>query len=329
MTVAGIVYDRWAMIVSGGLMMASPLVVIVGRLVQAENGFVVMYLGTVLMVALSMKIEKYRKVFWYLAAVIGSLGLWFKMTGIVSLVFLVFWGLRYGKMMALSYKEWMSPILGFGLISLGFWVIYGYVIDWNQFWLILQSNSGRVYGIGYEAIYNLITKGKVTNTVFLTDPIVFMGWLGWLILLFRWRGDNWKEGIVHLGICSYLIIYLFVGSYPYGWYHVPFYPFLMIGVGSLFSKLKYEKFNLLVLLILLWMTLGWLIELNVKYELRSLYVNIWKLLVVGSLGMGMMLVNARQKRWLSSALYLLLVAVIGMSVWRIYLVSGENWFRVG
>lgn len=212
--------------VIGGLLYATtPLIVLSGRMIQAENAVIPCLLAS--MICISMYLKKKNDGWLFMTALIAGIATLFKLNGFVC-HFFVFFALLY------KYKKIKGDFIrdfGFFLaISLPIsflFVIYGSVYGIENFKNILFSNYNRFYGIGSNSLIELIRNQRLTQHKFLPEASIISGWLVFLVLMVK---KNKKTGInlTILSIFSYLIVYIFLGSQPYGWYTFPFWPLLII-----------------------------------------------------------------------------------------------------
>jgi hypothetical protein len=118
-------------------------------------------------------------------------------------------------------------------------VIYGSVYGIENFKNIFFSNYNRFYGIGANSLIELIRNQRLTHHKYLPEASIIGGWLVFLVLMFKKHTKN-ETNLVILSIFSYLIVYIFFGSQPYGWYTFPFWP-LLIMLLSIFLTSGIEK----------------------------------------------------------------------------------------
>ncbi len=224
----------------------SPLMVINSRLVQAENGFLPLFLLSTIFIYYFEK--KKQTKYLYLSAVIAGLAVLFKLSAVSvtlsSLILLV--SVKQDKTVLIKNITRFVIVVG-GFLSL--FLTYGFAYDWNLFVKTFLSNSGRKYGIGLQAVYELITISKVTGKKYLTDGWPLAGWLSILALSFKDQLEKYKY--VFVPLISYLCTYLFFGSESFGWYRIPTYPFLFISLAILIQKSMESGFVTLSSLILL------------------------------------------------------------------------------
>jgi 4-amino-4-deoxy-L-arabinose transferase-like glycosyltransferase len=240
-------------IVAGIIYATSPLLIVNSRMIQAENG----YLPILLLAICSLfAYEKYKKnYFLWLAGILSALCITFKVPGLVTTLI--------GVMILLTQQEerWPSRLKScfvFVSISLcGLWLfaVYGLALNWDIFKLITAGNAGRFYGIGFHAAFDLITSSKITITKYITDGWPLLGWL----CLWTIAGDkqNFKTfRYLVLPVACYLVVYLLMGSMSFGWYRIPFLPFLYIGIAYLFVGAIENRNKVLMVLMGLLIPIG-------------------------------------------------------------------------
>ncbi|MDD4938303.1 MAG: glycosyltransferase family 39 protein [Candidatus Shapirobacteria bacterium] len=238
----------------GGLTYATiPLVVLSGRMIQAENAIIPCLLAC--MICISLYLKK-KKDYWLLgSALIAGIATLFKLSGVVCHLFVLLVLLNNYK----SFKGKFIKDFGFFLIvslPISFlFVIYGSVYGIENFKNILFSNYNRFYGIGPNSLIELIRNQRLTQHKFLPEVSIISGWLiflGWIINKPKKLGTK----LVILSIFSYLIIYIFFGSQPYGWYAFPFWPLLIIVLSKFLSDGIKQSKNLIAVFFVALLILG-------------------------------------------------------------------------
>lgn len=208
----------------------APLSVVGSRMVQGENGMIIPFLFSLIFISWYLKNKK--NIFLILASCMAGIAILFKLSGIVavlSIVGLIFFSNSKNKGEKLL-DIFTVVIISFLFLSLFF--IYGYYFDWDVFRNVFFSNSNRFYGIGSNSIFNLITQTKLTGDINIIDAWVL---IGWICVFFNLIIKKNKQIFLIIPLISYLIIYIFFGSYSYGWYAFPFLPFLAINIGYQFN----------------------------------------------------------------------------------------------
>ncbi len=209
--------------IAGLLYATSPLVVVGSRMVQAENGLVPVWLTSLILLSWA---EKYKKPsLLRLASGLAGLAVLFKLSGVVAII--------SGALVLSKNRKFLIEFLTISFSIALLFVFYGLAIDGREFLAVLLSNANRVYGIGLDAVYDLFTSTKITSTKYLTDGWPLLGWLGAIYL--AGRGEKKNVGLL-ICLASYLAIYIFFGSASFGWYRVPFMPFLFMVGGYLIAS---------------------------------------------------------------------------------------------
>lgn len=210
----------------GGLLYATvPLIVLSSRMIQAENAIIPCLLGC--MIFLSLYLKNKNSLFLFLTAILAGVATLFKLTGIVCYLLTFFVLIIEHKGLT---KKFFNDLLFFLAVSVPIsflFVVYGSVYGLQNFKNILFSNYNRFYGIGSSSILELIRNQRLTQHKFLPEAAIISGWILFGYFLGKKKTDKGLK-ITLLGILSYLIVYIFFGSQPYGWYAFIFWPMLII-----------------------------------------------------------------------------------------------------
>jgi len=253
----------------------SPLIVVANRLPQSENGFVPLFLLSVIFIKLFQNKNNYLYLFF--AAIISGTGIWFKipalMITISGLLLILFSSPN-------SFKKQLKPALIFTIIAISFGVFpllaYGIALNPQAFFQVLFFHSQRAYGIGLSAIYKLFTQSKITGSIFLTDGWLVFGWLSWLIIMASIKKQDQKS-ILNIPLLVCLMFFIFLGSEFYGWYVFPFFPWLVLSIAVMFNS--NEKTVLSVLSVLVTLPPQVLLsKLASIYDFSNI-INIWRLIL--------------------------------------------------
>lgn len=301
-------------LLAGLLYGISPVVTIGSRMVQGENGLILFMLACLLFLSLFVKYK--HNSFLVLSAIFAGVSCLFKLSGGVTIVI--------GLLLLLSEKK--SSVTKFLLISgsiASLFFIYGLTLGFFDFWTIFMSNSGRYYGIGPEAIYNLVTQVKITNRKFLTDPLILAGWISFFLILSKKKFTLGQKVLV-VSTVSYLATYLILGSYAHGWYAFPFFPFLILALATVISSG--------LGLILLLMVIGYQISKFIGIDQFQVYANYWRYLV-GILLMWILtskyiVVNSVTKVVDKILMIILLSVVIYINYHYLQSLTVDNWYKV-
>ncbi len=275
----------------------SPLTTITNRMVQAENFFTPMVLISLYCWWTFTKRKK--KVWWYL----GSIAI---MTAVLMKLSVVAFVIAGIVLLRENYKQkWPFIMMGvFALAAFSWWAIYGAALSAGSFWAVLFSNSHRAYGIGYQAVSDLLTTVKVTGQKTITDGWVLASFLGFMALaVSEAKNKRWLVA----PLMFYLAIYLFFGSESYGWYRLPFFPFTFIALGYFTVELwkKGELSGILLFLI----PLG--ISATKVFPTAGSWLLLWRALPIASLLVGYF-VNSRKLNRLILTVFILAAVIVSL-----------------
>lgn len=308
----------------GGLIWAVvPSVILSSRMIQAENGVVPFWLLSLIFLSLYRKDRKL--VYLIIAALLSGFATLFKLSGIVCLIASVL------ILISDSRKELKRELLVYAyyyLLVASLFLVYGLIIDPKQFISIFVSNSNRYYGIGSEAVFRLITQTKLTNLKYVTEPWLLVSWLAVFVGLSRK-----KFSIYTICLSSYLAVYLFFGSYPYGWYSFPFWPFLISEFAILLSMSIRSKISPLWAFWSLLIVIGYYLTKFIDIAEFQNYSFWWKnSIFVISLLLLLYSVAKKRRRWTSYVVSLFLVL---MFIFAIYLsvkfagiIDVDYWYKL-
>lgn len=321
-------FDYWVGIISALIYGTMPLVVISSRMVQGENGLIPFMLASFLFLSLFLK--KKKIVLLFLSAMFAGLASLCKLSGLVSVLIAVISLFLFEK----NKTDFVKKSVFFVLIAVSLtslFVIYGAVLDWETFVNIFKSNSNRFYGIGTAAIYNLFVHVKVTHSKTMADAWPLASWIAFLVLCCK-KISTKPEKLLVIGVLSYLIFYIFLGSYSYGWYALPFWPILCLILGRLISMGFRKKEYLLAGFILLFLPFGLLLEKVVNVVDFQKYSGFWRyglgfLLVLMLLGRyhkekGLGLFSGLSKFFL----FVLFLLTIYLNVRFVGMINIDSWY---
>lgn len=292
-----------------------PFGVVSSRMIQAENGLIP--LSILALIFFSLYSKKEKQIWWWLMSMVSGLAILFKLSGIyifLSIVLLLVVDYKKHK------KDFVDLLLILIVVNLSFlsaFAIYGYFYDWSQFVSIIKSNTDRVYGIGFNSLINLISQSRLTMTKFLSDPYWIFGWISFFVCIKKFI----KHKLLIVSLLSYLSVYLFFGSQPYGWYTFPFIPYLVAFLGNVFSS----KNNLLKLVINL-SIMGFYIDK--LYLAQGMILGLWRFLVPLLIVAGVIFgIRKKQKRF-EVLNYGYLVLNIILTLKYLSLFSVDYWYKV-
>lgn len=263
----------------GGLIYATtPLIVLSGRMIQAENAIIPSLL--LCMICISMYFKRKNDYWLLLAALSAGIATLFKLTGFVCHLFVLF--ALMDKYKGINKNFWKD--FGFFLtISLPIsflFVIYGMVYGLDNFINILFSNYNRFYGIGPNSIIELIRNQRLTQHKFLPEVSIISGWLIFFGLIIR-KQRNTGLKLTLFGIFSYLIVYIFFGSQPYGWYAFPFWALLTVVLAKFLTDGMTKGMNLIAVFFILLTILGFNISRIIGIFEFQPYANMWRFGISG------------------------------------------------
>lgn len=309
----------------------SPYIVVSSRLVQAENALIPLFLSSLIFLNLYFRSKK--PLFLWLAGLTSGASLLFKLTGIATTIsglsLIIFTNKK------IFSEKTISEILLFGVVSCSFiflFLIFGVSLNPSLFFKVLTANSNRIYGIGANAINNLIFQNKITNLKFLTDAWGITGWLS-LISLFVLSVKKRQNQFLLIPTLVYLGIYLFFGSHPFGWYSFPFLPFITVATAYLIYQglvnLNFSPYTLLLLLF----PLGGTLSRVLSYPQFQSHASYWRLGVTLYLFFIIFLLIKPQKHalivWFTRLLILITFSVsIFLSLKQFGQITPESWYQI-
>lgn len=212
----------------------NPTAAYAGRLLKDENFLVLLLLGSLLLLARYLENGRRR---WLVAtALLAGLSCMVKVSGLavvggVAAVLLV-------------ERRWRSVtvVLGGGLMGMGFFFLYGYLIDWDTFWRVLQEQQTRDFGWHTQPV--LSTRGL---WAFLANTGVASQWFGalthlwfWLALFLFWidrarhrEPDDFSASLMVWPPLIYLVFMAIAtaSDRSFGWYHIPLLPFFTVATA--------------------------------------------------------------------------------------------------
>jgi len=326
---AWIIFNFRTAIISGFIYGTSPVVVISSRMIQGENGVIPFFLLSLIFMALFLK---KKKSFWLvISALMAGVASLFKLSGLVALISNLFILFIYRKTFK---RDWISYMWQFLIISLSItslFLMYGITFGLSDFWAIFKSNGSRFYGIGPEALYNLFTQVKITNTKFLTDPVVLCGWIS-ILLLSKSSGQKFGKIFLLSMTISYLALYIILGSYPFGWYAFPFFPMLIIAFSSILERSLSKKEYLISGMVLLIISIGYLLTKFIDINSFQKYATFWKYSLATILFLTMY-VQLNHKIKLTGLLVrillvVLIILLIVMNIRYVLMMNIDYWYKL-
>lgn len=313
-------------IISGAIYATTPLVVLSSRMIQAENAIIPCFLTV--MICLSLYINKKNDLWLILAGVFSGIATLFKLTGIVCYLF-VFLSLLYqnGKF----NRQFFKDLRFFLLISLpisSMFIFYGLAYGSKNFFTILFSNANRFYGIGPNAIIDLIRNQRLTQHKFLPEIWLIVGWFTFMISSFKEK-KSISSILIYISLISYLIIYIFFGSQPYGWYTFPFWPLLILSLTDfLFNSLQNNQNTLItffIAIVLLGSNIGRVIGI---FDFQSIS-NFWRFTISGIFFILIIkfILKKPSSRFFKTLILVLLIVSIYFNIRYLNLINIDFWWQ--
>ena len=313
--------------VIGGLIYSTtPLVVLSSRMIQAENGIIPCFLACMICISLYMRSKK--DVWLILAGFSAGVASLFKLTGFTCHLFVLLALLNNSKR---NGKLFLKDFIFFLAISLPIsflFVIYGSVYGINNFIQIFFSNYNRFYGIGPNSIIELIRNQRLTQHKYLPEISIISGWLVFFGYVFN-KEKNRYVNLVILGNFSYLIIYIFFGSQPYGWYSFPFWPLLSILLSVFISDGLSKNKNIIAVFFSLILIFGTNISRLIGIFDFQPYANIWRFSI--SVLFFILVSKLNNKKYINFAskllLVLILMAIIYTNISYLNMINIDYWWQ--
>lgn len=259
---------------AGSIYGSIPLVVLSSRMIQAENALIPCLLLCLITISLYFKTKLDR---WLLAtALVAGVATLFKLTGFVCHLFVAFSLLAYYQKIDRRFLIDMVYFLCLSLPITGLFIFYGLAYDPATFVNIVLSNYHRFYGIGPSAIYDLIRQQRLTQGKILPEVWLFIGWFSFIISSLDLKKQSLIQKLIPLSVIAYLIVYIFFGSLPYGWYTFPFWPLLTIAFAILLGKTFTHGKHLITTMFLVLTLLGENIFRLIGLDIFQGYASWWR-----------------------------------------------------
>lgn len=302
----------WAAFLAMALFASSPLMTITSRMIQGENGVIIAFLAS--LVFLNSYLERKKKIFLWLAALAAGGALLFKVSGIAVALTGAF---------ILRKRFWEAALfLTVSLSFLALFFVYGAAFDWHTFVLVWQSNSTRPYDIGFGSLFSLLTTTKITVAKHLTEGWPLAGWISIFILLAKKQRRLFY--FVVLPVLIYLIIFLLMGGSSYGWYRLPFMPFLFIAVAVMLAD-GFRARDKLLPVVLTLIPLGMMVhKLSEAHQLKVI-IPFWRYGLPAIILWFLLVKNVRLNRVLYPILILLALAA---NIWLNLSLTPEFYLKI-
>lgn len=319
-------YNKWVGLLSALLYSIIPTTVVSSRLVLAENGYIPLFLGAVILV--DYYLEKRKRVFLILAAILSAFAIFFKLSGISVLLTLLLIILAF-----VPQKRKIKDLLltfAIGILGLIAFFVYGAYYDWEIFKNVFFAQANLIYGAGSEAFLSAIVRSKVTATKFFSDGWITLSWISaFVVSAIGWRKDKGTT-ILTIALFSYLITFLIFGSEGYGWYRFPFLPLIIIALAELIIKL-FKESNLFLLMAMALLPFGTSVLRLYGYDGFANFVFPLRLVLAGAVLLfgGMFYIN---KSWVKRVYQLVVFVTFGYLIWlaikEIHFLNIDTWFYV-
>jgi len=314
-------YNVWTGLFASLLYSTIPTIVISNRLALAENGYVPLFLGS--MIFAHHYLKKKQIIYWVFACILASFALLFKLSGIAIFIFLflTIFVFAQGKK-----KKLIKITLISAIIPLIIFLLYGVLFDGRIFINVLMANSQRFFGAGSEIFYSVLTHPTITRH--LTDGWVLMGWISLFIIFFtEWRKKSSGTILILAGL-SYFIVFLLFGSESYGWYRIPFYPFIVIAAAKVIIDLLKSP-NVIMVFALLLLPIGTAINKLIGVQGFQKYVFEFRLVTVSALFVVMLelIYKSEAMKFVGRVFIVLLIILsVYLSIMEVYYYSIDNWY---
>lgn len=216
-------FGFWAGVFSTIIIGFSPSLIFIQRMVVSEN-----FIALFVLLALYFYIEKRSLAMIIIASVLAGLT---KVTGLV-IVPIIFFALLHDK----EYKKAFAYTAITIAIAVGLYLLYGFSIDSQEFFVALKNQSSRLLG-WFNPAFIFASPGFQTKE-FLDYSYYLILFLG--ISIF-WTSQHEKAKVIMSSIIiMYLTIWVTSAEQDMlGWYKIPLFCVLAIAAGSVFSFKKY------------------------------------------------------------------------------------------
>jgi len=314
------IFGTGAALIVMALYATSPLMVITSRMVQGENGVIIGFL--LALIFLYKYLTKNRLIYLWLAALSAGLAVLFKVSGVSVIICGLFVLLtQENKKLAEKFREAALFLIVSGSF-LALYFVYGAAFGWRTFMEVWSSNSTRPYDIGFGSLFDLLTVTKITIGKRLTEGWPLMGWMSLFILMMTKSKKIFS--FVVLPAFVYLSVFLLMGGNSYGWYRIPFVPFLFLAGGALLAKGYRSKEKLLPVFLTLF-PLGVTIHKLNEISPLSFLTPFWRLFLPVVILWFLIVRNERMNR----LIYLALILVaIGANIFLAYSLTPGVWLKM-
>lgn len=308
-------FGKWVGLLSAFLYSFIPTIVISSRLAIAENGYIPLFLLSLIFAFEYFKRKK--RYLWILASIFSSVAILFKLSGASVSLSLVLLAFMFGGRE--KWKLMVYPAVG-AVISFGLFALYGAYFDWNTFVNVFKANSNRFFGASSEIFYSVFSNPKIIRNY--TDGWITASLISFFIIIFKGWGENKNIKFLAIAFFSYFFVFLFWGSEAYGSYRFPFYPLTIISLGYVLYEL-WKKPNILLFSVLALLPLGTGIHRIVGVVGFQKLVPYFRLAVLGSLVAFVMPVRIQRV-----FIFLVFCLMVYWAIREIYFVNIDKWYFV-
>lgn len=216
-----------------------PFTVVSSRTAQAENLFIPIVLFSLYFVSKYVKKKNFSDLIWcclfMVLAMLTKVSVVFLFATILVIL------IKNKKFLGNEFINSVMWVISFAVFGVLCFVVYGMAFDWQIFKNIFLSHANRFYGLGMDAWLSLMRNESITIYTSINSGWNMIMWFSLIILFFK-RIKN--KYILIIPVLVYLAFYILLGSWRFGWYTFPFYPFLTIILVLVFFNFKNTINNL-------------------------------------------------------------------------------------
>lgn len=320
LVLGSLLYDKWVGLLAMLVYSVIPTIAISSRMVLAENGYVPLFLGSIILATYFFKNKKIG--YWYFACFLAAIAVLFKLSAIGVGLSLALLGFYFGKKQRAKLIK--LSVLAI-LVPIGLFMLYGAYYDWGTFLNVFLANSNRFYGAGAEVFFSAFNQTVITKAF--NDGWMQFGWIALFVLSFtEWKRK--RPGImITIAVFSYFLIFLLFGSETYAGYRLPFYPFIAISIAWLVKKL-FIKPNLFLYTMLLLLPLGTSVHKLVGVVGFQKFVPFLRISTLALVGLSLLSLNNNKKvLYLQRIFVFVLFAVlVWVSILTVRYYNIDTWY---
>lgn len=267
MAIARRLYGDGAALLAGGIYAFVPNIVLQTRVIKGD-ALIGLLMAAVVLLYLRWLDSRSRRTLIF-ASILASLATLAKLPAVV--VTLVLLALVVRKLWDESGRlktvlRGVLPVVIPAAIVWGVFFLLIAVTVWKEFWFS-QSLQATVRAVLPDTLSWLFYSPEIDHDAVGRGPILFL-WIGTIATLVQHRYDH-RFGALSLAIVGWcLAIALPAGSWRFGWYYLPLFPFLAIGAG-VFLKSLYERENLLGAFAFVALVVCYLLQFEVEVDVRD------------------------------------------------------------